>query len=65
MHYIAGKAPILRRRLIYGRAYKPAAINSIRGLEAFGCDVNARDKFNNTPLHKCVASPLERGDLIY
>lgn len=64
MHYLAGNVPIIRRQVVHGTEnYTMACLKTIRVLERYGCDVNARDCHNNTPLHKAVASPLERGDL--
>ncbi|RFU26918.1 hypothetical protein B7463_g9417, partial [Scytalidium lignicola] len=69
MHFIAGNAPIIKRRLLHGTRHarnqdlKKALRNTITKLEFFGCNINSRDKYGNTPLHKAVASPLERGDI--
>ena len=64
MHFMAGNAPVIRRQLVHGcRLYKEAPMRTIKKLEAYGCDINSRDDFENTPLHKAIASPLERGDL--
>ena len=64
MHFVAGNAPVIRRQLVHGfKLYEKAPMRTIKKLEAYGCDINSRDDFENTPLHKAIASPLERGDL--
>lgn len=63
MHLIAGNASIVQRRLIHGWDFKRAAALTLKRLEMYGCDINSRDEFMNTPLHRAVASPFERGDL--
>lgn len=63
MHFLAGDAPILRRQCIHSKAGCAMAVKkTIQVLESYGCDINSRDYHDNTPLHKAVASPLERGD---
>ena len=63
MHFLAGDAPIIRRQCIHSREQlAKAAVSTIRVLERYGCDINSRDHHGSTPLHKAVASPLERGD---
>jgi ankyrin repeat protein len=62
-HLIAGNASILQRRLIHSSDYKRAAALTLKKLEIYGGDIDARDDFLNTPLHRAVASPLERCDL--
>jgi ankyrin repeat protein len=69
MHFVAGNAPIIKRRIFHGTRYgrnqdlKKAVKDTIGKLEFFGCNINSTDKHGNTPLHKAVASPLERGDM--
>ncbi|MCJ1388505.1 hypothetical protein MMC18_001352 [Xylographa bjoerkii] len=61
---IAGNAPIIRRRIVHGhRSGTKAAMQTFRKLQAYGCDIDSRDTFGNTPLHQAIASPLERQDL--
>jgi ankyrin repeat protein len=68
MHFIAGNASIIKRRVLHGTRHgrnqdlKKAVRDTICKLEFFGSSINSTDKFGNTPLHKAVASPLERGD---
>jgi ankyrin repeat protein len=69
MHFVAGNAPIIKRRILHGTRHgrnqdlKKAVRETICKLEFFGCNINSTDKHGNTPLHKAVASPLERGDM--
>lgn len=64
MHYIAGNAPIIRRQAVHSSQHCPQAVmKTISALERHGCNINSCDRHNNTPLHKAVASPLERGNL--
>ena len=69
MHFVAGNAPIIKRRILHGTTtsrnpnLKKAVSDTIAKLAFYGCQMNAIDRLGNTPLHKAVASPLERGNI--
>jgi len=61
-HFLAGNAPIIKKRIVHGaEGYRRAVKRVLDKLLYFGADIDARDKFGNTPLMKAVASPFERG----
>lgn len=70
MDILAGPCPtwsvnalVYRPGLVQGRHYEQAATEKIQRLELFGCNIDSRNRFGNTPPHKAVCSLLERGDL--
>ncbi|KAL6409859.1 hypothetical protein AUP68_06260 [Ilyonectria robusta] len=69
MHFVAGNATPMKRSIIHGgkilskqSSAAKVARKTIERLLYYGGDINARDTNGNTPLHKAVASPFERGD---
>jgi len=62
MHLFVGNVSVVQRRLIHGLDFKRAADLTLKVLQRYG-DINSRDNYLNTPLHRAVASPFERGDL--
>lgn len=63
-HLIAGNTSIYHRQLIHGWHHdcQHAVASTVQVLKKYGCNIDSRDAFLNTPLHRAVASPFERGD---
>jgi len=63
MHLFAGNVSVVQRRLIHNWDFKRAAARTLQKLQNYGEDINSQDDYFNTPLHRAVASPFERGNL--